>query len=160
MTCFSHHVTYILIRFIIFHILSIGCVYCTSDASSSTPVYVVQDGEAVLQCGFENNKLAWYVYNGGIWDSVANVGDVTDSSIYSTSKNPSTGLYYRLHILNVVVSDVKKYRCSGAVNVVFQAFFLQLIPIGRCYCILVICKCKTERSVWSGKRTMVVVGKM
>jgi hypothetical protein len=38
------------------------------------------------------------VYNGGLWDIVANSGDVIDSSKYSVSKNPLTGLYYRLHI--------------------------------------------------------------
>jgi hypothetical protein len=31
----------------------------TSDISNPNPVYVVQGGEAVLQCGFESKKLSW-----------------------------------------------------------------------------------------------------
>jgi hypothetical protein len=105
-------------------------VYCTSDASNPTPVYVVQGGEAILQCGFESSRLTWCVYNGGLWDIVASSGDVIDSSKYSVSKNPLTGLYYRLHILNVVVSDL--YKCEAVVNEVIQDFYLQLIFIGMC----------------------------
>jgi hypothetical protein len=48
------------------------------------------------------------VYNGGNVDIIASGGAVTDSSKYSVSTNPS-GQYYILHILNVGVSDVKKY---------------------------------------------------
>jgi hypothetical protein len=72
------------------------------------------------------------VYNGGIVDIIADRSDVTDSSKYSTSKNPSTGLYYRLQILNVGVSDVKKYRCQGFNNGMILNFYLQLILLGRC----------------------------
>ena len=122
----------------------VGNIYCTSDISNPTPVYVVQGGEAILQCGFENNFLSWRVYNGGSVDLIAAGGDITDNSKYNVSKNPSTKLYYRLHILNVGVSDVKKYRCSGSGNGVIQNFYLQLIIIGRCYYILVIFTWKTE----------------
>jgi hypothetical protein len=107
-------------------------VYCTSDVSNPTPVYAIQGGDAVLQCGFEISSLNWVVYNVDGRASIASNGDVIDASKYSTSKNPSSGLYYRLHILNVEVSDVKKYRCSGIVNGEYETFFLQLILIGRC----------------------------
>jgi hypothetical protein len=76
--------------------------------------------------------MVWQVYNGGVWINIADNSDVSDASKYSTSKNPSTGLYYRLHILNVEVSDVKKYRCDGVVNEIIQIFYLQLILLGRC----------------------------
>ena len=76
------------------------------------------------------------MYNGGSVDIVSNGGDVVDESKYSVSKNPLTGLYYRLHILNVGVSDVKKYRCLA----VFQSFYLKLILRGRCNYILIIFK--------------------
>jgi hypothetical protein len=72
------------------------------------------------------------VYNGDSVDIVAYGGDATDSSKYSVSTNPSTRLYYILHILNVGVSDVKKYKCEAVVNGMIQSFYLQLILIGRC----------------------------
>ena len=43
--------------------------------------------------------------------TVAIDGDAIDDSKYLVSKNTLTGLYYRLHILNVGVSDLMKYRC-------------------------------------------------
>ena len=67
---------------------------------------------------------------------VAIDGDATDKSKYSVSKNPSTGLYHRLHILNVGVSDLKKYRCQGLVNSVNQYFYIQLDFLGG----LIICQ--------------------
>ena len=121
-------------------IYRLGSVYCTNDVSNPTPVYIVEGREAVLQCGFESNSLSWYVYKGGSWDIIAFGGDVTDSYKYSTSKNPSTELYYRLHILNVGVSDLKKYRSERVVNGIIQNFYLQLILIGTCNYILVIFK--------------------
>ena len=84
--------------------------------------------------------MAWRVYSAGDTNIVANDGLTIDDSKYSTSKNPSTGLYYRLHILNVEVSELKKYRCSGLDNGVNQIFFLKLDLLGRCNCILVIFK--------------------
>ena len=98
------------------------------------------------------------MYNGVNVDIIAAGGETIDESKYSTSKNTSTGLYYRLHILNVGVSDLRKHRCEAAVNGEIKTFFLQLILRGRCYYIMVIFKCKTERVVWSGQYTMVVVG--
>ena len=92
----------------------------------------MQGGEAVLQCGSESRGLRWHVYNAGSVDIIAAGGDVIDNSKYSTSKNPSTGLYYRIHILNVGVSDVKKYRCRGSNNGMIINFYLQLILLGRC----------------------------
>ena len=112
--------------------LCVGSVYCTSDVSNPTPVHAVQDGAAVLQCGFQSSNMNWHVHNGRSAYIVASKGDVIDSSKYSTSKNPPTGLYYRLHIKNVAVSDVNKYRCSSVVNGVIQSFYLQLIHIGMC----------------------------
>jgi hypothetical protein len=80
------------------------------------------------------------VYNGGSWYTVAIGGDVQDGSKYSVSTNPSTGLLYKLHILNVGASDLRKHRYQAAVNRVFQIFYLQLILLGRCYYKLVIVK--------------------
>jgi hypothetical protein len=51
------------------------------------------------------------VYYGGSVRTVAIDGDAIDDSKYLVSKNTLTGLYYRLHILNVGVSDLMKYRC-------------------------------------------------
>ena len=122
----------------------VGSVHCTNDESNPTPVYVVQGGEAVLQCGFESSRLGWQVYNGGRWNTVAS--NVLDGSKYSVTKNPSTGLYYRLHILNVGVYDCKRYRCRGTLRGWFlQFFYLQLIFFGRCNYILVIFK---EEALW------------
>ena len=76
--------------------------------------------------------------DGNFNNIIASAADTIDSSKYSTSTYLSTGLYYRLHILNVEVSDVKKYRCDGIINGVRQIFYLQLDLIGRCNYILVI----------------------
>ena len=122
----------------------IGNICCTNDESNPTPVCVVQGGEAVLQCECESNNTDWFVYN-GIWHIVASRGDVIDSSKYSVFKNPSTGLYYKLHILNVEVSDLKKYKCYGPVNGMIQSFYLQLDLIGKCNYILVIFKVVKQR---------------
>jgi hypothetical protein len=103
-------------------------------------MYVVQGGEAVLQCAFESSTLTWGVYNGGSVITVASGADTVTGSKYSVSKNPSTGLYYRLHILNVGMSDLKKYRCSGLDNGVSRAFYLKLDILGRCTDMLVIFK--------------------
>ena len=67
---------------------------------------------------------------------VAIDGDAIDKSKYSVSKNPSTELYHRLHILNVGMSDLKKYRCQGLVNSVNQYFYIQLDFLGG----LIICQ--------------------
>jgi hypothetical protein len=64
---------------------------------------------------------------------IASGNDINEKSKYSVSKNPSTGLYYRLHILNVRVSDLKKYRCRALVNAMNQQFYLELDLLGRCY---------------------------
>jgi hypothetical protein len=56
------------------------------------------------------------VYNGGSWDTIACDDVNINDTKYSVSKNPSTGLYYRLHLLNVGVSDVNMYICEGNVN--------------------------------------------
>ena len=132
-----------MIRFIIFLILFIGRVYCTNDVYNPTPVYIVEGGEAVLQCDFDNYSLEWHVYNGGNLDIIASRADTINDSKYSTSTNETTGLYDRLHIQNVEVSDVKKYRCSGPVEGRIQVFYLQLILKCKCRYRLVIFKWKT-----------------
>jgi hypothetical protein len=121
------------------YLCCVGSVYCTNDISNPTPVYVVQGGEAVLQCGFESNRLSWRVYSGDDANLVA-----IDGSKYSVSNNPSTGLNYRLHILNVGVSDLKKYRCSGLDNGVYRAFYLKLDILGRCTDMLVTSKVENK----------------
>ena len=80
--------------------------------------------------------MLWQMYNGGSSQTVANDHLTKNDTKYSTSKNPSTGLYYRLHILNVGVSDVKEYRCSG----VLKTFYLKLDLSGKCTITLVIFK--------------------
>ena len=80
------------------------------------------------------------MHSGGSADTVAVGGDVLDVSKYSVSKNPLTGLYYRLHILNVGVSDLKTYRCQTNVNGMNQNFYLKLDFLGRCNYTLVIFK--------------------
>ena len=80
------------------------------------------------------------MYDGGSVTTVAIDGDVIDDSKYSVSKNPSTGLYYRLRILNVEVSDIQKYNCQGLVNGVNQYFYIQLDVLGGCSYILIICQ--------------------
>ena len=80
------------------------------------------------------------MYSGGSVDIIASGVDTIDNSKYSTSKNPSTGMYYRLRVLNVDVSDVKKYRCSGPDNGMILDFYLQLTLSGRCNYTSVVCK--------------------
>jgi hypothetical protein len=77
------------------------------------------------------------VYNGGNVITVATGADIVDSSKYSVCRNPSTGLYYRLNILNVGVSDIKKLRCNGRI---IQHFYLKLDVLGRYNYTLVIVK--------------------
>ena len=76
------------------------------------------------------------MYYGGRLETVSINGDVVNASKYSVSTNPSTGLYYRLHIKNVGVSDLKKYRCQGLVNSVNQCFYIKLDFLGG----LIICQ--------------------
>ena len=80
------------------------------------------------------------MHNSDSVDIIADGGAVIDNSKYSTSKNSLTGLYYRLHILNVGVSDVKKYRCEGNVNGRIKFFYLQLYLLGRRNYALIILK--------------------
>ena len=72
--------------------LCVGSVYCTSDVSNPTPVYAVQDGDAVLQCGFKSSNMNWHMHNGQSPYIVASRDAVIYSSKYSTSKNPPTWL--------------------------------------------------------------------
>jgi hypothetical protein len=58
-------------------------VNCSSDISNPTPVYVVQGGEAVLQCGFESNFLDWYVHNGGSVDIIESGAHVPPCTTYT-----------------------------------------------------------------------------
>ena len=61
---------------------------------------------------------------------IASANDIIYKSKYNVSTNPSTGLYYRLHILNVGVSDVRKYRCQATIEGVTQYFYLMLDLLG------------------------------
>ena len=69
-------------------------------------------------------------------NAIASANDIKNKSKYNVSTN-SAGLYYRLHILNVGVPDVKKYRCSGLVKGVDQEFYLELDLLGRCYIMVI-----------------------
>ena len=69
--------------------------------------------------------------------TVASGADTVDGSKYSVSKNPSKGLYYRLHILNVGVSNIKKHRCKATS---FQDFYIKLDVLGRYTYSLVVLK--------------------
>ena len=77
------------------------------------------------------------MYNGGSVITVASGAVTVDGSKYSVSMNPSTGQYYRLHILNVGVSDIKKHRCKANI---FQDFYIKLDVLGRYNYSLVILK--------------------
>ena len=73
------------------------------------------------------------MYNDGRWNIIAVALDIAD--IYKSKCNVSTnsaGLYYRLHILNVGVSDVQKYKCEAVRGGKIQNFFLKLDLLGRC----------------------------
>ena len=80
------------------------------------------------------------MYNVNSVAIIANEDATINDDKYSTSKNPLTRLYYRLHILNVVVSDVKKHRCQGLVNGVFRSLYFKLDLLGRCNYMLIIFK--------------------
>ena len=77
------------------------------------------------------------MYTGGSVITVACGADTVDGCKYSVSMNPSTGLYYRLHILNIGVSDIKKHICTAS-N--FQDFYIKLDVLGRYNYSLVILK--------------------
>ena len=49
--------------------------------------------------------LVWPVYNGGSYDNVVGDDATMNDTKYSVFKNTS-GLYYRLYLLNVGVSDM------------------------------------------------------
>jgi hypothetical protein len=65
---------------------------------------------------YKKKKTIIYTYLRDPIHPVAGGDTTIDSSKYSVSKNPLTGLYYRLHILNVGMSDLKKHRCQTNVN--------------------------------------------
>ena len=76
--------------------------------------------------------MLWRIYNNGNVDTVASDDLTIDNSKYSTSKNPSTGLYYILYIKNVGTADLKKYRCQGKDNATPKQFYFLLKLLGRC----------------------------
>ena len=84
------------------------------------------------------------MYDGGSVTTIAIDGDAIDDSKYLVSNNTLTGLYYRLHIVNVGVSDLKKYRCQGLVNGVNQYFYIQLDLLGGFWYILIICQVRKQ----------------
>ena len=42
-----------------FNVFEIGNICFTTGISNPTPVYVVQAGGAVIQCGLESKNLSW-----------------------------------------------------------------------------------------------------
>ena len=84
------------------------------------------------------------MYDVGCVNIIANDDVTINDDKYSTSKNPSTGLYYRLYILTVGVSDLKQYRCEELVNGVSRIFYLKLDFLGRCNYMLVIVKVESK----------------
>ena len=63
----------------------VGSVYCTSEINNPTPVYVVEGGEAVLQCAFESSRLTWRVFNGNNVNLTASANYIIDKSKYNVS---------------------------------------------------------------------------
>ena len=84
------------------------------------------------------------MYDVGSVNIIANDDVTINDDKHSISKNPSTGLHYRLHILNVGVSDLKQYRCEGLVNGVSRIFNLKLDLLGRRNYMLVIFKVENK----------------
>ena len=99
---------------------------------------------SIEHCGFESTDWLGGVYNVGSMHIIANDDVTINDDKYSTSNNPSTGLYYRLHILTVGVSDLKQYRCEGLANGVSGIFYLTLDLLGRCNYMLVIFKVENK----------------
>ena len=75
------------------------------------------------------------MYNGEQVKAVAAGSSVTDGTKHSVSTNPATGLYYKLHVKNVDMSDLKTYRCQAGVDLLF---YLMLVLLGMCNYLLVI----------------------
>lgn len=90
--------------------------------------YAKQENEVVLQCKYESGKLVWDKYVNSQWTVIAS-GDATiNTTKYSVSFNPNTGLYYILHILPAQSSDEAIYRCIGGLS---EVYFIQLTLLGK-----------------------------
>jgi hypothetical protein len=99
---------------------------------------------SIEHCGFESTDWFGGVYDVGSVNIIANDDVTINDDKHSISKNPWTGLHYRLHILNVGVSDLKQYRCEGLVNDVSRIFYLMLDLLGSCNYMLVIFKVENK----------------
>lgn len=104
-------------------IQEINAVTNTDTESNPSLVYVKQGLEAVLQCKVESSRLVWSVKVNNSWRTIADSNDVVNNTKYTVSANPSTGLYYRLHVLNTQPSDEGIYRCEGSI---VKSYFIQL----------------------------------
>ena len=103
-------------------------------------------------------RLLWQVYaDNGSANPVAAGGTVLDKSKHSVSKNPLTNRYYRLHILNVEVSDLKKYRCQALVNGKNYFFYIKLDFLGRCNYILVILMWRNRCFLLMGNKKIILL---
>ncbi|XP_076110683.1 neural cell adhesion molecule 1-like isoform X2 [Mytilus galloprovincialis] len=89
--------------------------------TSSNPFqkYVKPGDEAVLQCMYAKSTLKWYK-NVTI---ISNKNSVIDSTKYKVSVT-STGLYYRLHVLNTKPDDEGIYICRGGID---ESYYIHLI---------------------------------
>ncbi|XP_063416831.1 neural cell adhesion molecule 1-B-like [Mytilus trossulus] len=96
-------------------------VDATGSGTSADPFqqYAKRGQEAVLQCTYEREFLKWYK-NVTI---ISNRNSVIDSTKYKVSAT-STGLYYRLHILNVHLGDKGIYICRGGIG---ESYYIHLI---------------------------------
>lgn len=111
---------------VFFHFVDIFVleVDATGSGTSSNPfqTYSKRGHEAVLQCIFERIHLKWYK-NQRI---LASENSVINSTKYKVS-NTSTGLYFRLHVLNTQPDDEGIYICRGGLN---EDYYIQLILYG------------------------------
>ncbi|VDI58003.1 Hypothetical predicted protein, partial [Mytilus galloprovincialis] len=96
-------------------------VDATGSGTASDPfrTYVKQGHEAVLQCRYERENLKWYK-NVTI---ISNKNSVIDPTKYKVSVT-STGLYYRLHVLNAQPNDEGVYICRGGIT---ESYYIHLI---------------------------------
>ncbi|XP_071176511.1 nephrin-like [Mytilus edulis] len=83
-------------------------IYAVGTGSLLDPFqqYVKQGHAAVLQCIYERERMKWHM-NGTI---IASENIVINSTKYKVSVT-SSGLYYRLHVLNVQPDDELIYSC-------------------------------------------------
>lgn len=101
-------------------------VDATGAGTSADPfqTYAQREYEAVLQCIYERSRLKWYTKENSI---IASESAVIDRTKYNTSVT-STGLYYRLHVLNAQPADEGIYICRGGLN---ETYYIHLFVYGK-----------------------------